>query len=80
MSATQVLHLQTVFSKKIEASIVLVVVDTQKLLNPKVHTPLFATVANPLQLYHSPRAEILAFNFGAGVAFEPFLHMGVAVS
>ena len=30
--------------------------------NPKVNTPLFATTANPLQLNHSPRAKILAFN------------------
>ena len=28
-------------------------------LNPKVDIPLFATNANPLQLYHSPRATIL---------------------
>ena len=33
-----------------------------RILNPKVDTPLFATTANPLQLYHSPRAKILAFN------------------
>ena len=26
-----------------------------------VATPLFATIANPLQLYHSPRMKILAF-------------------
>ena len=26
-------------------------------LNPKVDTPLFATIAIPLQLYHSPRAK-----------------------
>ena len=26
-------------------------------LNPKVDTPLVATNANPLQLYHSPRPE-----------------------
>ena len=32
-------------------------------LNPKVNTPLFATNANPLQLYYSPRAKILAFNW-----------------
>ena len=31
-------------------------------LNPEVHTPLFATTANPLQLYHSSRAKILDFN------------------
>ena len=31
-------------------------------LNPKVDTPLFATYANPLQLYHSPRAKMLALN------------------
>ena len=31
-------------------------------LNPKVDTPLFATTANRLQLYHSPRAKILALN------------------
>ena len=31
-------------------------------LNPKVDTPLFATNANPLQLCHSPRVKILAFN------------------
>ena len=30
-------------------------------LNPQVDIPLFATNANPLQLYHSPRAKILAF-------------------
>ena len=30
------------------------------LLNPKVDTPLFATTANPLQLYHSPRVKIFA--------------------
>ena len=34
-------------------------------LNPKVDTPLFATNANPLQLYHYPRAKILAFNLCA---------------
>ena len=33
-------------------------------LNPKVDTPLFATNANPLQLYYSPRAKILVFNGG----------------
>ena len=32
------------------------------ILNLKVDTPLFATNANPLQLCHSPRAKILAFN------------------
>ena len=30
-------------------------------LYPKVDTPLFATTANPLLLYHSPRVKILAF-------------------
>ena len=30
-------------------------------LNPKVDIPLFATNANPLQLFHSPRARILSF-------------------
>ena len=30
-------------------------------LNPKIDTPLFAPNANPLQLYHSHRAKILAF-------------------
>ena len=30
-------------------------------LNPKVDTKLFATTANPLRLYHSPRAKIVAF-------------------
>ena len=30
-------------------------------LNPKVDIPLFATNANPLQLYHSLRAKPLAF-------------------
>ena len=30
-------------------------------LNPKVDTPLFATSANPLQLYHCPRVKIVAF-------------------
>ena len=30
-----------------------------KWLSPKVDTPLFATNANPLQLYHSPREKIL---------------------
>ena len=33
-------------------------------LKPKVDAPLFAINANPLQLYHSPRAKILAFNLG----------------
>ena len=32
-------------------------------LNPRVDTPLFATTGNPLQLYHSPRAKILAFTW-----------------
>ena len=31
-------------------------------LNPNVNMPLFPTNANPQQLYHSPRVEILAFN------------------
>ena len=31
------------------------------LLNPRVDNPLFASNANPLQLYHSPRVKILAF-------------------
>ena len=31
------------------------------MLNPKVDIPLFATNANPIQLYHSRRAKILAF-------------------
>ena len=31
-------------------------------LNPKVDIPLFATNANPLQLYHFPKGKILAFN------------------
>ena len=31
-------------------------------LHPKVDTPLFAATANALQLYHSPRVKILAFN------------------
>ena len=31
------------------------------LLNPKVDIPLFDTNTNRLQLYHSPRAKILAF-------------------
>ena len=35
--------------------------QAQRCLNPKIDTPLFAT--NPLQLHHSPRAKILAFNF-----------------
>ena len=30
-------------------------------LHPQVYTPLFATSANPLQLYHSPTAKSLAF-------------------
>ena len=30
-------------------------------LNPKADIPLFATYANPLQLYHSPRVKTLAF-------------------
>ena len=30
-------------------------------LNPKGNTPIFGTNVNPLQLYHSPRAKILAF-------------------
>ena len=33
-------------------------------LKLKVDTPLFATNANPLQLYHSPRAKLLAFKDG----------------
>ena len=32
------------------------------LLNPRVDIPLFDTNANPLQLYHSPRAKFLTFN------------------
>ena len=36
--------------------------STIKGLNPiLVNTPLFATNANPLELYHSPRSKILAF-------------------
>ena len=38
-------------------------------LNPTFDTLLFATTANPLQLYHSPRAKILAFKSGS---FSPF--------
>ena len=36
---------------------------TQVVVNATVDIPLFATRANtyPLQLYHSPRAKILAF-------------------
>ena len=30
-------------------------------LKPKVNTPPFATTANHLQLYYSPRVKILAF-------------------
>ena len=32
------------------------------ILNPKIDTPLFAATAVALQLYHSPREEILVFN------------------
>ena len=31
------------------------------LLSPKIDTPLFATSATSLQLYHSPRMKILLF-------------------
>ena len=35
--------------------------SVQELLNTEVNTSLFATTSNHLQLYHSPRAKILAF-------------------
>ena len=33
------------------------------MFNPKVDSPLFATTAVPLQLYHFPREKILAFKY-----------------
>ena len=41
------------------------------LVNLKVDTPLFATNANPLQLYYSPWAKILDFKFHT---HYPILH------
>ena len=35
-------------------------------LNPEVDISLFATTANPQQLYHSPRVKILAFRVSSG--------------
>ena len=34
------------------------------------YTPMFATIANPLQLYHFPRAKILAFNFDLNIFYS----------
>ena len=52
-------------------------VEITKILNLKVDIPLFATNANPLQLYHSPRANICAFNLlfcQLSTTNERFLH------
>ena len=52
-------------------------VEITKILNPKVDIPLFATNANPLQLYHSPRENICAFNLlfcQLSTTNERFLH------
>ena len=42
-----------------------------RILNPKVKTPLFATNANPLQLYHSPTAWPLSNSSDKHLALLP---------
>ena len=46
------------------------------ILNLKINTPLFATTANPLQLYHSPSEKMFALKSSFLYWFEDDILFG----